>query len=166
MTAHLNDEQFTAAALGDVPAATQSHLHACFCCRSELARLRAAVASLGEGVRAGAARPEGFWLRQRAEIAARIASRDFGARAAKPWAGRLAWSGALAAVILAALLSLRPGVERPAPVSTASADADEELLLGVEQSLRRPLPQALSPGVILVNERNRAARLQQAPAQR
>ncbi len=163
MNEHVSQEQFAEAALSGVTPALQSHLNGCFTCRVELERLRRALGSLAEDAQSAAARPEGFWTRQQETIAARIQSGDFRAPSAQHWAGRLAWAGALAAVILAALLSLRPDPQRPALELTV-VDPDEELLLGVEQSLRRPLPQALSPGVVLVTERNRAARLQQASA--
>ena len=109
-------------------------------------RFDAAVASLRAETQAAAARPEVFWQRQRAEIRARL---DAPAVTPPP----LAWASAVALLLMAVLLSL-PG-EPPLAVAP-QPDPDSQLLLDVQQTLDRDVPDALAPASLLTQEMNQA----------
>ena len=106
----------------------------------------AAVQSLRAEIQAAAERPEVFWQRQRAEVLARL---DAPAATLPP----LAWASAAALLLLAVLLSL-PG--QPPVVATAPPDPDHQLLLDVQQTLDREVPDALAPAALLTQEMNQA----------
>jgi hypothetical protein len=106
----------------------------------------AAVASLRAETRAAAERPELFWQRQRADILARL---DAPAAFPRP----LAWVSAAALLALAVLLSL-PG---SSPVAVAPPpDPDRQLMLEVQQTLEREVPDALAPASLLTQEMSQA----------
>lgn len=106
----------------------------------------AAVTSLRAETRAAAERPERFWQRQQAEILARL---DAPALAPPP----LAWASAVALLALAVLLSLPGGT----PVAAAPPpDPDRQLLLEVQQTLDRDVPDALAPASLLTQEMTQA----------
>ncbi len=106
----------------------------------------AAVATLRAETHAAAERPEVFWQRQRAEILARL---ETPAVAPRP----LAWASALALLVLAVLLSLPGG--KPVP-ATPPPDPDRQLLLQVQETLDREVPDALAPASLLTQEMNQA----------
>ena len=106
----------------------------------------AAVASLRAETQAAAERPEIFWQRQRAEIRARL---DAPAATPPP----LAWASAAALLALAVLLSL-PG--KTPVAATAPPDPDRQLLLDVQQTLDREVPDALAPASLLTQEMSQA----------
>ena len=109
-------------------------------------RFEAAVAALRAETQAAAERPEVFWQRQRAEIRARL---DAPAALPPP----LAWASAAVLLALAVLLSL----PAKTPVAaTAPPDPDRQLLLEVQQTLDRDVPDALAPASLLTEEMNQA----------
>lgn len=100
---------------------------------------------LSEWARAATQQPDEFWERQHIEIRKRITS------ASRHWSLTLvtAWASA-AAVVLLALLLLHSAQTPQA--SFPQNDSDQELLVGIEQSLQRGGPQALEPAAMLAEE--------------
>ena len=101
--------------------------------------------ALRDWARAATDCPDAFWDQQRLEIRRRIAT------APRPSSMGVvtAWAGALAVVLLAiVLLRTAPTPQR----SVGQNDSDQELLVGVEQTLQRGGPQALEPAAMLAEE--------------
>ncbi len=99
-------------------------------------------------------RPDAFWREQRLGISARIE------RAPAPHAG-VRWGLALAGLLLVATM-----LNQPAPqfdTQAAPSDPDHELMLAVQQAVRRPIPEALAPAELLVAEMNSALSAQGNP---
>jgi len=113
-----------------------------------------ALGELSTHAAAAAERPADFWRAQRLAISARIE------RAPGPHA-RTAWTLAFAAMVLFAVLLAQPAAV-PQP-TVAQVDPDHELLLEVQQAVRRPLPEALAPAELLVAELNSALKAQSNP---
>ncbi|MGH9601426.1 MAG: hypothetical protein ACRD24_03465 [Terriglobales bacterium] len=111
------------------------------------ARDDAVIAALAESLRAAGERPEGFWHMQRTAIQERIQGAE------RRTSLRMAWAGSMA------LISVAVGLlaQSPAPASAmAISDPDHDLLVGVEQAVRRPVPQALEPAQLLAQEIERS----------
>jgi hypothetical protein len=104
------------------------------------------IAALAGWLRAAADRPEGFWQGQRVAIQERIQDSERRASLRLAWA----WSLALIAVAFSLL------TQAPPPVA-AAYDPDHDLLVGVEQAVRRPVPKALEPARLLAQEIERSA---------
>jgi anti-sigma factor RsiW len=145
MTTHLNDEQMVAALSGDTRPASADHLAECVACAAEVAQMQAELRALPAVVHQAAARDEGFWRTQRLAISSRMTQ-------APAALASLRWGVGFAALVLAALLLNRA----PAAVEFAQVDPDHALLVEVEQSVRRSVPQALEPAQYLVYEMSRA----------
>jgi hypothetical protein len=97
-------------------------------------------------IQAAAERPESFWQRQRAEILGRLE--------APPAPGPLVWVSATAALLALAVLLSLPG---KAPVAVAPPpDADSQLLMEVQNTLDRDVPDALAPASLLTQEMSQA----------
>ena len=106
------------------------------------------IKAFAESLRATAARPEGFWKLQRVSLQERIRGEQRRASL------RLAWAGSVALVGVAVVLL----AQSPAPASAlAASDPDHDLLVGVEQAVRRPVPKALEPARLLAQEIERSA---------
>jgi hypothetical protein len=107
----------------------------------------AGIVALAESLREAGERPDGFWRMQRAAIQERIQGSEQRASL------RLAWAGSVALVAVAVGLL----TQTPAPASAAANyDPDHDLLVGVEQAVRRPVPQALEPAQLLAQELERS----------
>lgn len=105
------------------------------------------ISDLVESLRVAAERPEGFWCIQRSAIQERIQAGEQGTSL------RLAWAGSVALIAVAAGML----TQTPAPASAlATYDPDHDLLVGVEQAVRRPVPQALEPAQLLAQELERS----------
>jgi hypothetical protein len=117
---------------------------------SDQRQLESQLAGLADWARDQADWPEEFWLRQRAQIRARIAQSEFAARA-RPV--RLAWA-TISAVILIAAILLNTAPKPNSPPS--HVDPDHELLVEVEQALRTDGPEALEPVALIVREISQA----------
>ena len=109
-------------------------------------RFDSAVASLQAEAQAAAERPEVFWQRQRAQILRRL---DAPAATPPP----LAWASAVALLLMAVLLSLPA---KPPVAANAPSDPDHQLMLEVQQTLDRDVPDALAPAALLTQEMNQA----------
>ena len=151
MTGHLSDKQWAAALLDPADQAVAEHLRECRTCRAELTSFTAAIGKAREGILAAGERPEPFWREQGTAISTRLGNRRFPA----VWK-RLAWVTATMVLILVSttLLSRRNVTAlRPLPAPT---DADDALMLSVQQSIGSDLPQALRPVALIAQEVNQA----------
>lgn len=105
------------------------------------------IAALAESLREAGERPDSFWRMQRTAIQERIQGSEQRASL------RIAWAGSVALVSVAIGLL----TQTPAPASAAANyDPDHDLLVGVEQAVRRPVPQALEPAQLLAQELERS----------
>jgi anti-sigma factor RsiW len=146
MGRHLTDREMTAHVLGVLEGEGLTHLAGCQQCRTEYARLRAALADLAVRAHAQAERSDAFFRTQRARIEARLGERP---RAIRRW--RAAWVPAVAAALL--ILILTYGVPRsPTPEDSA---ADQALLISVERAIQAEVPLALRPAGLLVADMER-----------
>ena len=107
------------------------------CVQQVLSRARGALLAVSE-------RPETFWYRQQAAIRSRIAIEK---TSTHPIWGFLMTTSAL---ILFTVLLLRPS--RVNPVAATQLDADDELLVAVEQMVQTQVPDALAPASLLSEE--------------
>lgn len=154
---HLDADQFAAGALGELDATVRAHLAGCWTCRTEMERLSNALAAAGAASLTAGERTEGFWLRQREAIAARLNDGTATQHVPRLAPRRWAWAGVAAAAGLAAVLILGRTPVPSSPRETAM-DADDALLLDVARSVSRPVPRALEPGTLLLEARNDQAR--------
>lgn len=151
MQEHPTDEQLLDQLAG-ASAAAREHFAVCPACGHAHESLRRVLVCYREETRAAAERPESFWQRQRAAIAARRTDRSA--------PRRLAWAPAVALVVLAAALLVE---KTPPPAPVAEPDPDHALLVEVERSVRRELPRALEPAALLAREVSRSAETQSNP---
>jgi len=145
---HLNQEEFADATLGLLEADRVAHLEGCTECRTRTAGFRAPLEQWRDDARLSAVQPDSFWARQRAIISVRMHERSFDRGL------RFVWVGAVAAIILAAVLSWSPGTKPAVPTKTADAQ-DEQLLENMQAALERDTPAALQPAEVLTNEMTR-----------
>jgi hypothetical protein len=109
-----------------------------------------ALQTFRDRVHAAAERPDAFWERQRQAVSRKI-DRTLSAQRPRP-----AWAFVSAAVIIA--LGLALFLERKEPVTPDfAAGHDQELLIKIERSLRKELPEALEPVLLLTAELDTAA---------
>jgi len=146
MQTHVNEESWAAALSGELGATSQAHFETCAECRAEAQSLKRALDGARESLDAAAERSEVFWIRQRAEISARI-------RQQRDVRHRLVLATAVASLTLAASLLMRQ-----APPQTASPQvSDQELMTQIESSVMREVPNALAPSAMLAQEMAQAA---------
>ncbi|MBI2837703.1 MAG: hypothetical protein HYX75_05275 [Acidobacteria bacterium] len=148
---HLTDDELAGVVVGAPSRRASDHLASCESCRTEESRMRSELKGFSEEYARQGERPEVFWAKQRAAVHARIERR-------RTVLWRLTWSTAAAATIMLGYLHFRSPASQPAPVVQ---DADQALLLDVERSLRRPVPAALEPAMILAAEIDRMASIEQ-----
>ena len=121
---------------------------------AEIEKVGGAVTEFAAEARAAGERPEGFWRAQRVAIRERMEERErVGAQPLVRWAVAFA-----ALVLFAALL---PQPVAPPVISAERTDPDHELLLGVEQTMRRSVPRSLAAAEFLAAELNQAAQKQE-----
>ncbi len=148
MQGHLTDAQLTDALDG---VETRRHLESCHLCRKEQERLRNAIFGFRERARALAQRPEGFWHWQMTWIRARLNQPSHAPRGSWRWA----WGGAVVTLLVFALALM---IERPTRhPQVTEEDPDQALLVEVQLSAQRDLPEALQPAALLAQEVNQAA---------
>jgi hypothetical protein len=126
------------------------HRANCAICRAEHERLEGALAGFRALAQTAAERPEYFWDRQRLAILDRLKAPHVTRRYRAIWI----WATAATLVIVLVLI-LNPNHSQSI-VPDFAAGHDQELLVGVERSLNRELPQALQPAVILTQELDNA----------
>ena len=157
MTAHLSDEQLAQLLDGNASPKARAHLKQCDACSGELSMLQAALAELPQQALRVAERDDMFWRTQRSVISERVA-RTPGPRAV------LQWSLAFAALLLVAVLMNQPFSVQPVDTARATVtDPDHELLLQIEQTMNRHVPDALAPADLLVTELSSAVKEQSNP---
>lgn len=145
MNQHLNPEEFADATLGLLEADRVAHLEGCTECRTRTAGFRAPLEHWRDDARVAAVQPDSFWARQRAIISVRMHERSFDRGL------RFVWIGAVAVIIIAAVLSWSPATKPAAPLPTTDAQ-DEQLLENMQAALERETPAALQPAEVLTNE--------------
>lgn len=151
MQGHLTDAQLTDALDGASQVETRGHLESCHLCRKEQERLRNAIFGCRERARALAQQPEGFWQWQMTWIRARLNRPSHAPRRSWRWA----WGGAMVTFLVFALALM---IERPTRHSQVTEeDPDQALLVEVQLSAQRDLPEALQPAALLAQEVNQAA---------
>jgi hypothetical protein len=146
---HVNDDELAEYLAGEAQAATAQHLQSCSTCSSEAALVKQSLQSFKA------------WTHQRAaaeqpklkvfSFASRVENRSF-----TLW---FSWSAVLALIVIALGLMVTPS-QKPIPqaVQSSQPDADDALLMEVQQDLDRSVPQALAPAAMLAAERNRVIR--------
>lgn len=156
MQSHLTEEQIAQLLAGEANVEAQPHAAACAECQSSIAETQHAFHGLPQFAAESAQRNDSFWREQRLAISARIA-RDPG-----PYA-RFAWGLAFASLVLLAALLNPAGTSQATLHASAAADPDHELLMDVEASVRRRIPEALAPAELLVAELDSAVKAQGNP---
>ncbi len=141
MEEHLSEEQWSAAALGAADDEIRAHINNCPACRVESERFEGAFAALRESLAGASEQPESFWHEQRATISARVSRQRHAER-------RLVWATALAALALVATMLVR----QSSSTQVAAPDPDQALLMDVERSVERGVPEALAPAALLTQE--------------
>jgi hypothetical protein len=113
---------------------------------SDQQQLEPQLAALAAWAREQANRSEEFWLKQGAQIRARLAESELSSNT-RPSA--MAWA-TVSAVILTATILLNTAPHSNPPSS--QVDPDHELLIEVEHALHSNGPEALEPAALLVQE--------------
>lgn len=149
---HLDEEQFAAVIAGEADADAQQHAIHCYQCSVEVARMRRFVGEYCQAMMAAADRP------RKISQAKHAAS---------------GWRMALAAAVMASLVVVaaamlhgskpKPTAQRPVALQpqqeqAQKIDADDQLLLEVDQDISRSGPMALEPASLIVAARNKHAR--------
>lgn len=159
-TVHLTDAQWAEALVGGPTAGAAAHLATCAECSAELDRTAQALRHFATRSRHSATRTTGFWYTQQQAIAGRLRRR--------PQQPRLAiWAGAFAVLVLAAaMLAQAPGEtslqtqasrNAGAEIQLVEVDPDDALMAEIDASLRRPVPRAFEPALLVTQELHRAA---------
>ena len=150
---HLTDAEWEAVLCGEETAAAGEHLAHCAACRNQQQALQQMIGSLRTYVdRQIAARPVGFWARQRAALHQRL-------EPATLRLPRLAWAVVTAMVVVSMALLLRPVAphfSRQAPAAAVQVQPAQDELLQLEASVDQNLPNALAPAGYLAVEMDRA----------
>jgi hypothetical protein len=105
------------------------------------------LVSFRDWARAATDRPEDFWERQRLGVHARLTKGKMNRRWLGAWA-----SAAIIAVVIVALGLLLSTKPQQQPIPDLAAGYDQDLLVDIERSLRRPVPAALEPAMLLAQE--------------
>jgi hypothetical protein len=147
MNAHWDEQQFGDFVLGIGNNEIAQHVATCDACRAEAEGVRNAIAGCREATHQAAERDEVFWARQRSAIRQRLSRHRIALYV------RWAATAAMVLVVSAAFLLTRT----PQPVQRVNNDlADDVLLQQVQSDIERNYPVALSPAVLINEERNSA----------
>ncbi len=158
---HLNDEQFAGLLLGSEGGDAEAHVAGCAECRSELERFRGSMSLLSRHTRATAERPAGFWYAQRRQVAERLGERPAQSRL-------MTWAAAMAVLLFMAVMlgqvSIQPQLlaTEQSGTGTQFVDPDDVLMAEIQASVRRTVPRAFEPALLVTQELNRAAEIAQA----
>lgn len=152
MPGHLTEEQWNAGVLGTTNETVRAHIENCAECQGEERELEGAFAALRDSLSSESERPEAFWQRQRVTISARVSQQRHAERG-------LVWATALAALALVATMF----IGKAPSTQVAAPESDEALLMDVERSVERGVPEALAPAALLTQEISRARQPQKNP---
>lgn len=157
---HMTDMQLAETLIGSPAAEAAAHLATCAECSAELDRTSEALGHVAMWSRHSATRTTGFWYTQQQAIAGQLR------RSPQP-SRLLAWAGAFTLLVLgAALLAQAPGgaslqsqASRNAgdEMQLLAVDPDDALMAEIDASLRRPVPRAFEPALLVTQELHRAA---------
>jgi hypothetical protein len=150
MNGHLNDEQWATVLSKNTDDTAAQHLSQCSACAEELQSFAAVVGAARAEAKKSVEQPEAFWLRQREAIGNRVAACDF----THPWKRWMWVTATMMLILLACTLISRKSVQPT--TAAARPDADDALLMSVQQSIRSDVPQALKPAALLAQEIDRA----------
>lgn len=146
---HINDND-VAAFLVD-GAAPDDEILSCEECVADLNRTRSQLEAVRDDVAIAAERDEVFWAQQRAAIRQRINAAAGGVQ--------MRWAACVAALIaIAALLVGYGGTPSRETVRNAQLDPDYVLLAEIQQTLARPVPNAVEPMRVLASDMDQAWR--------
>lgn len=145
MRRHLSDAALADAIAGGTAARVEKDPVDCEACQADLQRLRAAIAALASDLDTAAARPDGFWDRQRVSILSRIGQMPGRVEKASWWAS-LPVATTVAALLLGAVWWGSPTGR------SGNVETDPALLLAVQHALDADAPSALRPAALLVVE--------------
>ncbi|HTD24696.1 MAG TPA: hypothetical protein VK738_18715 [Terriglobales bacterium] len=158
---HCNEDAITAYLLGMADREDANHVDACLDCYARVERARIEMEQLRAATQNLASRPEQFWDRQRRAIMERVTPVQ-----RTPFRRWLWVPGVvLGMLVLVFLLHLLPILHpRPEPGDIVKTqpqqlqqDADDLLLVEIQNDLQRPVPRALEPATLLVQARNNIA---------
>lgn len=152
MKGHLSNEELASQLLGEFDGAREQHLESCSECRAEIERLGKSLRVFKTWVHEQAA------LREPTVNVFEVTQFDMKSkRNGDAPLSRWMRVAALAALIIFALLLMRPTQVQPVQNAeiVPQPDADDALLIEVQNDLEREVPHALAPAVMLTAERNR-----------
>lgn len=144
MNSHLSDNQITEWMLGTRDETVCCHLASCPACSLQAKELQSSLAGFHDAVHATAQHDPGFWRNQQSAILERAYAKDW-------YPLHWAWAVAMVLVLIAALFLARTPT---APQNYLNEDADNALLQAVQGDLKREVPEALAPAVLIAEERN------------
>ena len=144
MNNHLSEDQITEWILGARDELVLRHLEICEICSGEAQELLNSISNFRDSIHAAAQREPGFWKSQ--ELALREKA------SATNWYP-LHWAWALAMVVVLIAVIFLTRTQNP-PQNYSSEDADKALLQEIQGDLARQVPEALTPAVLIAQERN------------
>jgi hypothetical protein len=150
MNVHLSNDEFTDHLLGTGQGTTAEHVQACAECGAEAERVARSLNAFKVWVHQRAAAEE-----PKLNVFSFAERRD--KRSFVMW---FSASAVLALTLIAFALMMSP-TQAPKPAvaqSGSQPDADDALLMEVQQDLDRSVPRALEPAAMLAAERNRVIR--------
>jgi hypothetical protein len=126
------------------------HRESCAICRAEHEKLESALAGFRALAQTAAERPDYFWDRQRLAIHDRLRS----ARRIRGYRPICVLAATAVLVVLGVVVLTK---RSQPPMPDFAAGHDQELLVEIERSLNRELPQALQPALVLTQELDNSA---------
>lgn len=142
---HLNEDQIAALILGTEDEFAGLHLKACDACGNEVKEMRGVLSAFRDLIHARARRDNAFWNKQSLAIMERLSARR--------WFPPLQWIWVAAMTVVlvtAGILTRAPRVTQ----TTATEEADKVLLQEIQGDLELDVPEALTPAVLIAEERN------------
>ncbi len=147
---HLDEEQFAAVIAGEADEEAQKHALHCYECSVEVERMRQFLGEFRQAISAVAERPRRFQPVQLPVTRWRMALA----------AAAMACLILVAGVLLQSAKRRDVGPAAPIQQQAQKEDADDQLLLEIDQDISRSSPRALEPASLIVAARNKHARQQ------
>ena len=150
MNAHLSNDELTDILLGTPRVGTEAHIQSCPECRKETDDVARSLRSFKTWTHEQAA------VREPALHVFTVTS----LKETRSFVNWFSWSAVLSLIVIALALMIapKPRTNPNMPQSIAQPDADDALLLQVQQELDNSVPRALAPAAVLTAERNRVIR--------